>query len=126
MKSILLVEDDTEIGPLLWQVITEEAGYGCTLVSDGLQALDVVKQDTPPDLFILDYRLPIMNGLDLYTRLHTTAGLEHVPALIISATLPKQELLKRDIIGMEKPLDLDDFLRTVESLMTVSRNVSNC
>ncbi len=36
---------------------------------------------------------------------------------MISAQLPTKELKKRNIKGMNKPLDLDDFLQTIEQLL---------
>jgi CheY-like chemotaxis protein len=116
VKMILLVEDDPNIGEVLAQAITQETPYLATLVSDGFQALNTV-QGIKPNLFILDYHLPRMNGIELYDRLHALNGLLQVPALMISARLPEQELAQRNIRGMNKPLDLDDFLQTIEDLI---------
>jgi CheY-like chemotaxis protein len=58
-----------------------------------------------------------MNGLELYDHLHATKGLEQIPAIVISARLPKSEIAKRNIIAMSKPLELDDFLQTIERLL---------
>jgi CheY-like chemotaxis protein len=73
--------------------------------------------DIKPSLFILDYQLPRMNGIELYDKLHSIDGLDSVPAVLISARLPKQEIDKRRIIGMSKPLELDEFLHTIEELL---------
>jgi CheY-like chemotaxis protein len=86
------------------------------LVTDGYQALRVV-HDIKPSLFITDYRLPHMNGLELCDRLRATKGLEHTPAIVMSAYLPEQEVEKRHLVGLQKPFELDDLLNTVESLL---------
>lgn len=70
-----------------------------------------------PDLLLLDYHLPGINGIELYDRLHTTKGLEEVPAIMVSARLPRQELASRKIVGMNKPLDLDELLEMIEKLI---------
>jgi len=116
IKTVLVVEDDTGIGTFLVQAILQETHYHALLVTDGFQAIKTVT-NIKPSLFILDYQLPRMNGLELYDHLHGTKGLEHIPALIISARLPKQEIEKRKLDSMSKPLELDEFLQTVEKLL---------
>ena len=117
VKSILVVEDDSDIGLFLVQAISQETPYQAMLVTDGFQALKAITS-IKPNLFILDYWLPSMNGIDLYDRLHATNGLEDIPAIMISAQLPRRELIKRNIHSLNKPLELDDFLRLVERLLS--------
>ena len=119
VKSILVVEDDSDIGLFLVQAISQETPYQAMLVTDGFQALKAIT-NIKPDLFILDYWLPSMNGIDLYDRLHATNGLEDIPAIMISAQLPRRELIKRNIHSLNKPLELDEFLRLVERLLSDS------
>lgn len=116
IKTMLLVEDDINIGEVFVQVISQETPHIAILASDGIEALERVKS-IKPNLFILDYQLPRMNGLELYDRLHAIEGLEQVPAIMMSARLPQQELKKRKIAGMNKPIDLDEFLQTIEKLL---------
>src|SRR6266568_6750299 len=115
-KMVLVVEDDVGIGNFLVQAILQETSHQAMLVTDGFQALKAVAS-IKPSLFILDYQLPRMNGIELYDKLHTTKGLEEIPAIVISARLPKREIEKRKIIAMSKPLELDDFLNTIEKLL---------
>jgi DNA-binding response OmpR family regulator len=115
-KTILVVEDEPAIGALLTEVILQETAYQMVLVNDAMQALHVVK-DITPDLLILNYHLPHMNGIELYDRLHATTGLEQVPAMMMSAHLPRDALAMRHILGLSKPLDLDEFLATVDTLL---------
>src|SRR3989440_10934944 len=116
VKTVLVVEDDIGIGNFLVQAISQETAHHALLVTDGFQALKAVAS-IKPSLFILDYQLPRMNGIELYDKLHTTKGLEEIPAIVISARLPKHEIEKRKIIAMSKPLELDDFLNTIEKLL---------
>lgn len=119
VKTILLVEDDNNIGEVFEQVIIQETPYLVMLATDGMTALDIVKS-IKPSLFILDYQLPHMNGIQLYDRLHAIKELAHVPTMMMSASLPRAELERRAITGMNKPIDLDDFLQTIEQLMKSS------
>lgn len=117
VKTILVVEDDNGIGTFLVQAITQETSHLALLVSDGFLALNAVA-NIKPSLFILDYQLPRMNGIELYDKLHATKEMENVPAIIISARLPKKEIEQRKIAGMSKPLELDDFLQLIEKMLT--------
>jgi DNA-binding response OmpR family regulator len=116
VKTILVVEDDTDIGSFLVQAISQETHHQAMLVTDGFQALKAIT-NIKPSLFILDYQLPSMNGIELYDRIQETKDLEKIPAILISARLPKQEIAKRKIVGMAKPLELDEFLQTIEKLL---------
>jgi DNA-binding response OmpR family regulator len=116
IKTILIVEDDINIGEVFVQAISQETAHLAILVADGLAALETVKS-IKPNLFILDYQLPHMNGIELYDRLHAIKELNRVPAIMMSARLPYQELEKRAIVGLNKPIDLDEFLKTIEELL---------
>lgn len=116
VKTVLVVEDDVGIGNFLVQAILQETSHQAMLVTDGFQALKAVAS-IKPSLFILDYQLPRMNGIELYDQLHAMKGLENIPAIIVSARLPKHEIEKRKIIPMNKPLELDDFLNTIDRLL---------
>ena len=112
-KTILVVEDDELIGAFLAEAISQETAYHPLLASDGFEALRVT-HDIKPSLFLLDYHLPKMNGVELYDQLHAKEGLETVPTIILSANLPLEELTKRGLVGLKKPFDLDQLLQVID------------
>lgn len=114
--TILIVEDDVNIGKFLIEAIQQETPYQFVLASDSLEALQIAEK-IRPCLFILNYHLPHMNGIELYDRLHALEELEDVPAIIMSAVLPEQEVKQRSIIGFKKPFDLGILLNTIEGLL---------
>jgi CheY-like chemotaxis protein len=116
VKTILLVEDDTTIAELLVQMITQETKHLVFAVPDGPQALDFVS-NIKPQLLILDYWLPTIHGIELYDRLHTTEGLELVPAIMLSVNAPLQEIKQRQIIYMRKPFDMYKLLEAIHKLL---------
>ncbi len=63
-KTILLVEDDSSISSFLEEAIEQETPYRAIVASDSNAALKLVRHFTPC-LFILDYGLPDMNGIEL-------------------------------------------------------------
>ena len=117
VKTILIVEDDDDIGDFLVQALMFETSFEVLRVPDAARALEVVRS-LKPSLFILDYRLPGMNGLELYDRLHATPGFEHIRAVMITAELSSsQEVKKRGMVYVKKPFELDDLLRTLTALL---------
>jgi CheY-like chemotaxis protein len=100
-------------------LIATATAYHYHLVADASQAIQVAKE-VKPDLFIVDYRLPGMNGLELYDLLHATPGLEAIPALlmtVIELKTLRPEIDKRQITAFQKPFDLDEFVLTFQRLL---------
>jgi DNA-binding response OmpR family regulator len=117
-KTILLVEDDPSISSFLEEAIEQETPYRAIVATDSHAALKLVQHFTPC-LFILDYGLPDMNGIELYDRLHLNRALAPIPAILITANrqLPQQQLQQRQLITFRKPFDLELFLATIENLL---------
>lgn len=115
-KLIFLVEDDPIMEEFLVLAITDETPYQVTAVHNGFEALQVVKE-IKPHLFLLDYLLPGMNGLELADRLHSIEELAQTPTIMYSTNLPTKELELRHITGLSKPFELDELLSTIERLL---------
>jgi len=113
VKTILVVEDDADIGTFIVLAISQETKHSTHLVTDGFQALKAT-YDLKPDLLILDYQLPRMNGIELYDKLQARKELAGIPTIMISARLPTQEIARRNITGVKKPFELYELLRTIE------------
>jgi DNA-binding response OmpR family regulator len=116
IKTVLIVEDDQDIGSFILRAILEETSHQAILVTDAQKALEAVKS-LKPNLLLLDYHLPRMNGIELYDQLRTHKELEHVPVILISARLPRYEARKRNMACLEKPFELDRLLKTIEDLI---------
>ena len=118
MKTILVVEDDVDIGAFLSLAIAQETTYQTIVVTEGEQALETVSH-VPVDLLLLDYTLPTMNGIELYDQLHAMPGLEALPAILFTASLAKHHKVieQRQIIGLGKPIELDELLETLRMLL---------
>jgi CheY-like chemotaxis protein len=110
--TILIVEDDEGIGEFLQQAIDEQTPYQTTVVHDGPQALERARQ-IQPCLFLLDYRLPGMNGLEVYDHLQNIEETRGVPAIMMSATLPTEELQRRGIYQLRKPMEIGNVIRMI-------------
>ncbi len=124
VKTILVVEDDAAIAEFLSLAIAQETPYHSLVVADGFEALRVM-QHIKPHLLLIDYRLPHMNGIELYDLLQKTPGYEVLPTIIFSAGLEKLEdaLKGRHLVGLRKPLELTDLLQTIEQVFAARAEV---
>ena len=118
-NMILLVEDDPNIGSFLVEAIAHETPYRAIVASDSNAALKLVRHFTPC-LFILDYGLPGMNGIELYDRLSINQELAPIRAILITANrqIPQQQIQQRQLITFMKPFELDALLAAIETLLT--------
>ncbi len=99
MPSLLLVDDDRELGQMLNEYLGGE-GFRVTIARDGLEALDKLATETY-DLVILDVMLPSLNGFDVLRRLRRTLS---VPVVMLTAHGADVDR----IVGLE--LGADDYL----------------
>ncbi len=72
MKSCLVV-DDSRVVRKVARKILEELSFACTEAEDGKQALEQCMAHMP-DAILLDWNMPVMNGIDFLRRLRETAG----------------------------------------------------
>jgi DNA-binding response OmpR family regulator len=97
--SLLIVDDDRELGQMLQEFLTAE-GFRVTIVRDGLEALHRLDAETF-DLVILDVMLPSLNGFDVLKRLRRSLS---VPVVMLTAHGGDDQR----IVGLD--LGADDYL----------------
>ena len=115
-KLIFIVEDDEDIGALLLQIIEQETNYIVIHHINARNALDAMTR-TMPNLLLLDYSLPDMNGLELYDWLQSFDHVKHIPAILMSARNPPlDEIRKRGIIYIRKPFAVTELLSIIKKL----------
>jgi CheY-like chemotaxis protein len=110
--TIFVVEDDADLSFMLLRFLEEEVPCRVVLTTDDVEALQLVRSITP-QLFLLDYHLPRMTGLQLAGRLRAIPPLEHTPIILMSARMPRNEINERQLQAIHKPFDFDDLLRLV-------------
>jgi DNA-binding response OmpR family regulator len=117
-KTILIVEDDDEIGDVLKAILAMEPGFRA-FVARNAQDVFKVMRTIMPHLMLLDYQLPDMNGVELFDRMRRIGEFARIPVIIISANLPYAELTKRQLIGIEKPFDIDEVVQAVRWMLAL-------
>src|SRR5215475_14614595 len=80
-ESILIVDDEPSNLRILEQLLSR-AGYTVVTASDGAEALKRLEA-SPPDLIILDFMMPELNGLDVLKELRQRD--DDTPVIIVTA-----------------------------------------
>lgn len=122
-KTILVVEDDDEIGCLLKDILEMEPDFRIFVAKKAQDAFKVMRT-VIPHLVLLDYQLPDMNGIEFFDRMRRIGEFEKIPVIIISANLPYAELSKRRLTGLEKPFDIDEVVQSVRWMLAISSDES--
>ena len=81
-SRILVVEDDADIANML-KIYFDSQGYQTYVAGEGLQALEFCRR-TPPNLVILDIRLPDIDGYEICRVLRSTLRTSHIPILFLT------------------------------------------
>jgi signal transduction histidine kinase/DNA-binding response OmpR family regulator len=115
-KSILVVDDDSNIRSLLQQELTE-AGYVVRLAEDGRKALTLIREETP-GLVILDVMMPEMNGFDVAAVLKNDPATMDIPIIILSIVEDKERGFRLGVDRyLTKPIDTASLFREVDTLL---------
>ena len=113
-RVILIIEDDEVISNLLADILLQETNYRLFITNNAVGAFNFLKS-IKPDLILLDYSLPGINGIEICRRLRTMRDLIDIPVIIISAYYEdiRQEIKKHRLIALRKPFNLDNLLHTI-------------
>ena len=119
-RYLLIVEDDLDILKLL-ETTLNFSGYRVVTARNGSEALDVVQQEHPT-IVIADIMMPKLDGFGFVHRLRINPETRGIPVVFITATFVSRDDREFALnIGatrfIQKPLDLDEFLITIEKLM---------
>ncbi|GAA2469031.1 response regulator transcription factor [Winogradskya humida] len=119
MSTILLVEDDPDIRHLVSYKLGQ-GGMDVIAVADGMSALREARAH-PPDLVLLDVRMPRMSGIEVCRELRAGALKAAVPIIMLTARSRPQDLEQGYAAGATdyviKPFSPRELLLRVEAAL---------
>ncbi|WP_409290714.1 response regulator [Peribacillus sp. SCS-26] len=118
-RRVLIVDDQFGIRILLNEVLQRE-GYETFQAANGPQALDIV-QKYPPDLVLLDMKIPGMDGIEILKRMKQ---MDQDIRIIIMTAYGELDMIQeaRDLGALThfaKPFDIDDIRKAVRENILV-------
>jgi diguanylate cyclase (GGDEF)-like protein len=100
----ILVADDDAVSRRLLEVTLKKWGYDVVVADDGDKAWEVLQREDAPQLAILDWVMPGMDGPEICREVRTFGDQRYIYLLLLTAKSEKEDLVK----GMEA--GADDFL----------------
>ena len=121
-KRILVVEDDRLSLILLRQLLTAQ-GYEILHSSEGWDGINRARNEQP-DLIVMDINLPDISGLDATLLLKKDDRTKNIPIIAVTAFVTPADKANALSSGCDayiaKPVNMSNFLRTVESFLPSS------
>ncbi len=121
-RHILVVDDDPQIVELFVDVLGNDARYEVKTAMTGYEA-GAMTESFKPDLLILDYMLPDINGNVVCKSIRSNPNLSMTKILIVSGVVNRSEIDELLDAGaddfVKKPFDIAALLRTIESMLEV-------
>jgi len=117
--SILIVEDEPAIREMV-RFALERAGFACREAGDSERAL-VAIADRRPDLALIDWMLPGMNGIDLARRLKREDATKELPLIILTARGEEDDRIRGLEVGADdyitKPFSPRELIARIKAVM---------
>ncbi len=118
-KTILVVDDDPFIANIICEALISD-GYKIEKAVDGEEALAKIEK-LVPDLVIMDYMMPKMDGPQVCLKVKENDKIKHVPIIMVTAVADVKEKVQLLESGAEdyivKPFDLEELLARVKVVL---------
>jgi len=123
----VLVVDDDEMVLQTTKLILHSAGFQSVLVSSGAEALKRLSE-VRPEMILLDYMMPIMDGAAVYRKLQTDeiySEFRDIPVIMLTAKIDnydeQQTLLKMGLSAyLLKPFGPKELINIITNVLTVN------
>jgi DNA-binding response OmpR family regulator len=121
-RKILVVDDDPEIVELIVDVLTRDGRFDVKTASSGYEA-GIATQRFRPDLILLDYMLPDVNGNVVCQTIRRNPEFENIKIIIVSGVVKQDEidqLLKSGAEGfVKKPFNTTELTDKITAALKI-------
>ncbi|HUW18958.1 MAG TPA: response regulator [Sedimentisphaerales bacterium] len=119
-KKVLIVDDDAEIIELLLDVLGRDGRFNVRTASSGYDA-GILTQQFRPDLILLDYMLPDVNGNIVCQTIRRNPEFENIKIIIVSGVIKQDEIDQLLKSGAEafirKPFDIRELTGKITEIL---------
>ncbi len=113
---ILVVDDERDVAQGL-EALLGARGYHVECAYDGQEVLDRLEVDPLPELVLLDYAMPGINGQEVLRRMRASERLENVPVLMVTASSIDLGRMQRVSGLLRKPYPRQLLFAMIEQLL---------
>ncbi len=97
----IVAVDDSMTARLIIKRTFENQGHEVLEATDGQSALLVMRSEGPVDLVVLDWNMPVMNGLECLKQIRQDTNLKDVKVLMCTTESEKAQVIKAIKIGVD-------------------------
>ncbi len=119
-KKILIVDDDAEIIELIVDVLNRDGRFETKTASSGYEA-GMATQRFRPELILLDYMLPDVNGNVVCQTIRKNPEFENIKIIIVSGVVKQEEIAQLLKSGAQdfirKPFDVAELTEKITSVL---------
>jgi two-component system phosphate regulon response regulator PhoB len=119
MKTILLADDEANLR-ILVRTTLDDPEYCILEAADGTTALELARQERP-DLLVLDWMMPGINGIDVAKALRHDPTTAHIPIILLTAKGQETDKARGHSLGTHayivKPFSPLELLQKVQELL---------
>jgi signal transduction histidine kinase len=115
----ILVAEDDQVSRRLLEITLHGWGHEVVVTGDGAQAWAALQEENAPELAILDWMMPFMDGVDVCRRVRETAGMKSIYLILLTAKGEIDELVAGLAAGandyIAKPYHPEELRARVQS-----------
>lgn len=119
MKTILLADDEANLR-ILVRTTLEDLEYYILEATDGTTALELARKERP-DLLVLDWMMPGINGIEVAAALRQDPATAHIPVIMLTAKGQEMDKAQGHAVGayayLIKPFSPLELLRKVQEVL---------
>lgn len=122
--TVLLIDDDDNMHQFIKLALTK-ADYELISAYDGTQGLEIVDK-YKPDVILLDYMMPGMNGYEVYEKIVNHQSFPSIPIIMLTAidenSEKKDELFQKGLSAyLNKPFGHKELINIIENILATNK-----
>ena len=123
---LLVVDDDELVREYLRDRLCSE-GFSCAVAANGLEAIQMLRQQATPEVILLDVDMPGMDGMEFLRLAQHHVGIRFGVIVISGVAGPrlKEQAIRYGALTLlPKPIDFDELLRLIAIQQELARTRS--
>jgi len=124
----VIIADDDKVTTGLLEKTLRKWNFEVFTADNGEQTLEMIGNGNIPDIILLDWEMPVMDGMEVCRYLRSETGLEKIYIIMITSRDQKKDLIKGLEFGVDdyipKPVDLRELrarIRVGERIIRLER-----
>ncbi len=123
---ILIVDDIKDARVLMRLMLSTKGGFTISEATGGAEALAIIRESRP-DLVVLDYMMPDMDGIDVCNAMRADPAIADIPVLMLTARtdlgIHEKALNAGATSFMNKPVKPQDLVAEASRLIEAARQI---